>query len=97
MSHIQLIIFLKLGLLFFYSKVCQSQEMDYWSADFDENKNCEKEDEILRLSRMEPSQCQHVVIENEEEVAFRKCKTELALKIRDKCAIGVNRQGQLLY
>ena len=63
MAHIQFNIFLKLGLLF-YSKVCQSQQMDYWSADFDENKNCEKEDEILRLSRMEPSQCQRVVIKN---------------------------------
>ena len=79
MPHIQFNIILKLGLLF-YSKVCQSQEMDYWSADFDENKNCEKEDEILRLSQMETSQCHQVVIENEEEAAFRKCVHRIGLK-----------------
>ena len=78
MAHIQFNIFLKLGLLF-HSKVCQSQQVDYWSADFDENKNCEKEDEVLRLSRMETSQCHQVVIENEEEAAFRKCVHRIGL------------------
>ena len=72
--------------------------MDYWSAGFDENMNCENEDEILRLSNIDPSQCQHVFMKNGEEVAFRNCKTQLALKLQEKCEYyKVDNSGQLLY
>ena len=98
MSHIHLNVIVTFGLMF-YSNFCQSQEEDYWSVTFDENRNCEHEDEIVRLSNMDPSQCQHVNMKNgDEETTFRKCKAQLALKLQDKCEYSkVGNPGHLLY
>ena len=97
MSHIKFKAVLKYCLLF-YSKFCHSQQLDYWSAGFDVNRNCENEDEILRLSNLDPSQCHRVYMKNDEEDAFRKCKTQLAFKLQEKCEYSkVDNPGQLLY
>ena len=99
MSHIVSKSFLKFSfILLFYSKQFQSQQRDYWSGDFDLNKNCENEDEIMKLRKTDPHQCHKVFIKNGEEKAFRNCKTHLAIKLQKQCDFSkVANSGLLLY
>merc|ERR1712142_943754 len=89
---IQTFIFL-VELLFIYGNV------DYWSDNFDDSKNCQNETETTRLGNLNPSQCKNIQIRNEDEnVEFIRCKTELTYKIQEKCAFSkIDNPGMLLY
>ena len=53
---------------------CQNEE--YWSDDFDPGQNCDKPEEIAKLLKMNPSQCNIIRGESDEQ-AFSLCKTHL--------------------
>ena len=54
--------------------LCSSQNLDYWSEDFDESQNCKKPDENAKLKSMNPSQCKFIRLEDDNK-AFGICKT----------------------
>ena len=60
---------------------------DYWSTDFDADKDCELEYKINRLSAMEPSPCETVVITQEEQKAFSDCKIKLSNNLQRFCDV----------
>ena len=73
------------------------QQVDYWSDDFDSGQNCEKNNEIEKLKRMNPSQCKIVNGETDEE-AFSKCKRHLTTVLQKKCEFSeVKNPGELFY
>ena len=70
---------------------------DYWSDDFDSGQNCEKPEEIAKLLKMNPSQCNIIRGESDEQ-AFSLCKTHLTAILQKKCEYSkVENPGELLY
>ena len=58
-------IILSLSLLAF---IVKAEDEDYWADDFDENKNCVREEEMMKLQReTEPARCSSSTVGKKHE------------------------------
>lgn len=74
-------------------------EDDYWSDEFDVEKNCKKEKEIEELSKDTNSdKCATSTSGVSDAIQWEECKTKLAHKLVKKCAPRlIKKKGDLLY
>ena len=70
-----------------FSLTCSTNSDDYWRADFDLDKDCKLEYRINRLSAMEPSPCESVLITEGEQKAFTDCKIKLSNNLQKFCDV----------
>ena len=59
---------------------------DYFSEDYDENKNCFNEDELNKLRKENPNQCIHTTGDGEK--GFKKCRKKLNAELLNKLCPG---------
>jgi len=71
---------------------------DYWSDDFDEDKNCEQEELIAKLQKeTSPSKCSSRMA-GSFEVQWSECKKDLAKKLSNICGLlDIEETGDFLY
>jgi len=71
---------------------------DYWSDDFDEDKNCEQEELIKKLQKeTSPSRCSSKMA-GSFEVQWSECKKDLAKKLSNICDfLDIEQPGDFLY
>ena len=69
---------------------------DYFSEDYDENKNCFNEDELNKLRKENPNQCIHT--SGDGEKGFKNCRKKLNVKLFNTLCPGkVKKSGCMSY
>ena len=70
---------------------------DYFSEDYDENKNCFHEEELNKLRKENPNQCIHTAGDGEK--GFYSCQKKLGVKLLNEMCPGneVLKSGCMSY
>ena len=66
-------------------ELCSGKKAEYWDKNFDQGQDCENKEEILRLSKLQPSRCESISIIHGDQKALSDCKILLTIHLQKIC------------